>query len=328
MNESDDLELTENDAAGETGLDHPESAASEPTRSGFVAILGKPNTGKSTLLNTLLGVKVSPITPKPQTTRRGVRGIYTAGKTQVVFIDTPGYHRASSATALDEYMHREVRGALVDVEAILWVVDLRRPPGEEDREVARLLQGIDPGTPIWLIGNKVDAAKYPEEALGLYADLAKVTREIPISAMNDPEAVYDLRQDLLDLMPEGPLYYPDNIRSDQSRSDWASELIRESAMIQLREELPYSVAVQVTDWRDADGKDRPIVISAEIWVERMNHRPMVIGKGGRMIREIGRNARRQLEIFLDHPIYLELEVVVRRDWRSDRESLRELGLES
>ena len=224
--------------------------------------------------------------------------------------------------------HGDCFQTIVDVEAILWVVDLRRPPGEEDREVARLLQGIDPGTPIWLIGNKVDAAKYPEEALGLYADLAKVTREIPISAMNDPEAVYDLRQDLLDLMPEGPLYYPDNIRSDQSRSDWASELIRESAMIQLREELPYSVAVQVTDWRDADGKDRPIVISAEIWVERMNHRPMVIGKGGRMIREIGRNARRQLEIFLDHPIYLELEVVVRRDWRSDRESLRELGLES
>lgn len=327
MHESDDLEPTQNDSAMESGTDFGASAGGEPTRSGFVAILGKPNTGKSTLLNTLLGVKVSPITPKPQTTRRGVRGIYTAGKTQVVFIDTPGYHRSSSATALDEYMHREVRSALVDVEAILWVVDLRRPPGEEDREVARLLQGIDPSTPIWLIGNKVDAAKYPEEALGLYADLAKVSRQISISAMNDPEAVYDLRQDLLDLMPEGPLYYPDNIRSDQSRSDWAGELIRESAMIQLREELPYSVAVQVTEWRDAEGEDRPIVISAEIWVERMNHRPMVIGKGGRMIREIGRNARRQLEIFLDHPIYLELEVVVRRDWRSDRESLRELGLE-
>ncbi len=328
MHESDDLEPAEGMSTPESGTGFEESAAGEPTRSGFVAILGKPNTGKSTLLNTLLGVKVSPITPKPQTTRRGVRGIYTVDKTQIVFVDTPGYHRSSSATALDEFMHREVRGALVDVEAILWVVDLRRPPGEEDREVARLLQGIDPDTPVWLIGNKVDAAKYPEEALGLYADLAKVARQIPISAMNDPEAVYDLREDLLEMMPEGPLYYPDNIRSDQSRSDWASELIRESAMIQLREELPYSVAVQVTDWKEAESKERPIVISAEIWVERMNHRPMVIGKGGKMIREIGRNARRQLEIFLDHQIYLELEVVVRRDWRSDRESLRELGLES
>lgn len=328
MHESDDLEPAGGTSSPESSTDFDQSAGGEPTRSGFVAILGKPNTGKSTLLNTLLGVKVSPITPKPQTTRRGVRGIYTSDKTQIVFVDTPGYHRSSSATALDEFMHREVRGALVDVEAILWVVDLRRPPGEEDREVARLLQGIDPDTPIWLIGNKVDAAKYPEEALGLYADLAKVARQIPISAMNDPEAVYDLREDLLELMPEGPLYYPDNIRSDQSRSDWASELIRESAMIQLREELPYSVAVQVTDWKEAESKERPIVISAEIWVERMNHRPMVIGKGGKMIREIGRNARRQLEVFLDHQIYLELEVVVRRDWRSDRESLRELGLES
>src|SRR5690554_895514 len=212
----------------EAGRTFEPSAGAEATRSGFVAILGKPNTGKSTLLNTLLGVKVSPITPKPQTTRRGVRGIYTRGKTQVVFVDTPGYHRSKSATQLDEYMHRQVRGALVDVEAILWVVDLRRPPGEEDREVARLLSGIDPATPVWLIGNKVDAAKYPEEALDLYRDLHEVSRAIMISAMNDPEAVYDLREDLLDLMPEGPLYYPDNIRSDQSRQDWASELIRES----------------------------------------------------------------------------------------------------
>ena len=300
----------------------------EPTRSGFVAILGKPNTGKSTLLNTLLGVKVSPITNKPQTTRRGVRGIYTSGKTQVVFVDTPGYHRSSGSTALDDYMHREVRGALVDVEVVLWVVDLRRPPGDEDREVARLLGGIDPETPVWLIGNKVDAAKYPDEAMGLYNDLHPSARTIALSAMNDPAAVYDLREDLLELMPEGPLYYPDNIRSDQSREDWASELIRESAMVQLREELPYSIAVQVTGWRDSDDKEQPIVISAELWVERTNHRPMVIGKGGKMIREIGRNARRQLEVFLDHHIYLELDVVVRRDWRSDRESLRELGLES
>lgn len=326
MTMSDDLEtLTEHEPAAAPPL--PDEQESAGTRSGFVAIMGKPNTGKSTLLNTLLGVKVSPITPKPQTTRRGVRGIYTRDKTQIVFVDTPGYHR-SSATALDEFMHREVRGALVDVEAVLWVADLRRPPGEEDREVARLLRGIDPETPVWLIGNKVDAAKYPEEALNLYRDLFEPARAVMVSAMTDPEAVYDLREDLLDLMPHGPLYYPDNIRSDQSREDWSGELIRESAMIQLREELPYSVAVQVTDWRDPDSKEQPIVITAEIWVERMNHRPMVIGKGGRMIREIGRNARRQLEVFLDHQVYLELEVVVRRDWRSDRESLRELGMES
>lgn len=297
------------------------------SRSGFVAILGKPNVGKSTLLNTLLGVKVSPITTKPQTTRRGVRGIYTMDNCQVVFVDTPGYHQSSSPTALDEYMKREVRSSLVDVELVLWVVDLRRPPGDEDRDVARLLKGIDPKIPVWLIGNKVDAAKYPDEALQLYQDLHKPQRSIMISALNDPLDVYDLRSDIMDLMPEGPFFFPDNIRSDQSREAWAGELIRESAMVQLREELPYTVAVQVLDWRDS-ADEKPIVITAEIWVERMNHRPMVIGKGGRMIREIGRNARRQLEVFLDHPVYLDLEVVVRRDWREDRESMRELGYES
>lgn len=311
------------------GTDHLPPGDGHATRSGFVAILGKPNTGKSTLLNTLLGVKVSPITPKPQTTRRGVRGVFSRDGVQIVFIDTPGFHSVSGATKLDEFMHQEVRSAVIDVEAILWVVDLRRPPGQEDRDVARLISGLDPDIPVWLIGNKEDAAKYPGEALDLYADLAPVTRRISLSAMTDPEAVYDLREDLLELMPEGPFYYPGDIRSDQSREDWAGELIRESAMVQLREELPYTVAVRVTDWKDPpEGEDRPVVISAEIWVERMNHRPMVIGRGGKMIREIGRNARRQLEIFLDERVFLDLEVVVRRDWRSDRESLRELGLEN
>lgn len=312
-----------------TETDHLLTQPTSGTRSGFVAILGKPNTGKSTLLNTLLGVKVSPITPKPQTTRRGVRGIFSRDRVQVVFIDTPGFHHTSGATKLDEFMHREVRSAVTDVEAILWVVDLRRPPGQEDRDVARLLDGLDPDIPVWLIGNKADAAKYPGEALELYSDLARTDRQLTISAREDPEAVYDLRADLMDLMPEGPFYYPDDVRSDQSREDWAAELIRESAMVQLREELPYTVAVQVTGWKDPpEDEDRPIVISADLWVERMNHRPMVIGRGGKMIREIGRNARRQLEIFLDERVYLELEVVVRRDWRADRESLRELGLET
>lgn len=297
------------------------------TRSGFVGILGKPNVGKSTLLNTFLGVKVAPITPKPQTTRRGVRGIYTEEDRQLVFVDTPGLHRTKGSTALDEYMGREIRGALVDVEVVLWVVDLRRPPGDEDRDVARLLRGIDPSTPIWLVGNKVDAARYPDEALDLYRDLARTEKIYSLSALNDPEAVYGLREDLLQQLPEGPFYFPENIRSDQSREAWAAELIRESAMTHLRDELPYAVAVNVTSWEDSED-DSPSVISAEIWVEKSNHRGMVIGKQGAMIREIGRTARKQLEIFVDRRLYLDLEVVVRRDWREDPEALRELGLEN
>ncbi len=303
----------------------PKSASGGATHSGFVAIVGKPNVGKSTLLNTMLGVKVAPITPKPQTTRRGVRGIYTFEDRQLVFVDTPGFHRGAKS-ALDKAMHRMVRESLIDVDFILWVVDLRRPPSDEDKLVARLLDNID-DTPVIIVGNKVDAAKYPDEALQLYKDLAPhAERALAISALNDPQAVYTLRDDLLERIDEGPFYFPADVRSDQSREQWASELIREAAMIHLREEIPYSVAVQVTDWEESEG-DKPLVIVAEIWVEKTGHRRMVIGKGGAMIKEIGKMARKQLEIFLQERIYLELEVVVRSSWREDREALRELGYE-
>ncbi len=305
--------------------------APETTYSGFIAILGKPNVGKSTLLNTLLGVKVAPISPKPQTTRRGVRGIYTEDKRQLVFVDTPGFHQAQDA--LGDYMNREVRSALADVNAALWVVDLRKPPGDEDRAVARLLTGLAEAVPIYLIGNKVDAAKYPEEALKLYHELLPEVKEVrSLSALNDPQRVYELRDELLGLLPESPFFFPANIRSDQPREVWAAELIRESAMIHLRQELPYGVAVKVLEWRDPRESDlesgEVIYIHAEIWVERFNHRPIVLGKGGSMIKEIGRTARKQLEVFLSARVYLDLEVVVRRDWREDGEALRELGYES
>ena len=303
------------------------SDLSETTYSGFVAILGKPNVGKSTLLNTLLGVKVAPITSKPQTTRRGVRGVYSEENRQLIFVDTPGYHRAQDA--LGDYMNREVRTAIADVDRILWLVDLRRPPNDEDREVARLLQGIDPSTPIYLIGNKLDAAKYPEEALDLYKNLLpNVSKVYSLSALDDPEAVYALREDLLTDLPEGPFFFPANIRSDQSREDWLGELVRESAMTHLRQELPYAVAVQVLEVREPEEEGKPLYILAEIWVERSNHRMIVLGKGGSMIREIGRTARKQLEIFVGQKIYLDLEVVVHKSWREDPEALRELGYEN
>jgi GTP-binding protein Era len=304
-----------------------ETGSSE-TYSGFVAILGKPNVGKSTLLNTLLGVKVAPITSKPQTTRRGVRGIYTEDVRQLVFVDTPGFHRAKDA--LGDYMNREVRSAVVDVDVILWVVDLRRPPGDEDKEVARLLRGLDPDTRIYLLGNKLDAAKYPDEALSLYQELVPtLSRSYALSTQTDPEAVYRLRSELLSELEPGPFFFPGNIRSDQSREDWAGEIVRESTMVHLRQELPYTVAVQLLEWRDPKaGSDEPIYLLAEIWVERSNHRMIVLGKGGSMIREIGRTARKQLEIFLGRRVYLDLEVAVHKSWREDPESLRELGYES
>ena len=298
------------------------------TRSAFIAIVGKPNVGKSTLLNNLLGVKVAPISPKPQTTRRGVRGVYTDSETntQLVFVDTPGLHR--SQDALGDFMNREVRNAAVDVEGILWVVDLRRPPNDEDKDVARLLNNIDQDIPVYLIGNKVDAAKYPDEALDLYRSLYEPERTYVLSALEDPASVYTLRDDLTKFAVPNPFFFPEDIRSDQSREDWAAELIRESAMIHLRQELPYAVAVKVLEWDDPENTKEPIYINAEIWVEKANHRMIVLGKGGKMIREIGRTARKQLEVFLNHKLYLDLEVVVHKDWREDRDALRELGYEN
>lgn len=300
-------------------------AAEGPTHAGFVAIVGKPNVGKSTLLNTLLGVKVAPISSKPQTTRRGVRGVYSVDRRQLVFVDTPGLHKG--ATALDRLMAAEIREAVIDVETLLWVVDLRRPPSDEDRDVARLIDGLGPDTKVWLVGNKVDAAKYPDEALALYREMVpSIERVVTLSALNDPEAVYALREDLLMLLPESPWFFAGDAASDQTREQWAAEIVRESAMVHLRQELPYAVAVQVTEWREPkEGALAPIFIGAEIWVEKSVHRAMVLGRGGKMIREIGKTARKQLEIFLNHPLYLELDVVVRNDWRNDREALRELG---
>ncbi len=293
------------------------------THSGFIAIVGKPNVGKSTLLNNLLGVKVAPISSKPQTTRMGIRGIYTQDNKQLVFIDTPGFHKAHDA--LGDFMNREVRNNLEGIDATLWLVDLRRPPNDEDKSVARLLKKIDDDVPIYLVANKVEVAKYPEEALELYQDLFKADRTYVMSALNDLKAVYTLRDDLLKIAPKNPFFFPDNIRSDQTRENWASEIIRESAMIHLRQELPYAIAVVVDEWRDPKKKGEPIYIHAEIWVEHMNHRRMVIGKGGKMIKEIGRTARKQLETLLAAKVYLDLEVVVHKDWREDMNALIELG---
>lgn len=293
-----------------------------PTHCGFVAIVGKPNVGKSTLLNVMLGVKVAPITSRPQTTRRGVRGIYTEGNRQVVFVDTPGWHQPKDR--LGQFMVEQIDTALEDVNLVLWVVDLRHPPTPEDEDLANRLQGID--APVWIVGNKLDAAKYPEQAMQAYAALLpKAQRHITLSALKDPKAVYRLREEVLLAMPESPFFYPVDIRSDQSRQHWAAEIVREQAMSLLREEIPYSIAVRVTDWEERENGVQ--YIRAELIVEREGHKAIVIGKGGQMLRQIGQEARKQLELFLGSKVYLELVVKVMPDWRRDPRALRELGYE-
>lgn len=310
---------------GSPELNTSEQAGSTSTHAGFVAIVGKPNVGKSTLLNSMLGVKVAPISPKPQTSRRGVRGIYTTEDAQIVFVDTPGLHRPKDA--LGKYMNDEVHSALSDVDVILWVVDLRHPPTEEDELVARIIRDLP--KPLVVVGNKLDAAKYPEEAAKLYrAQLegrSAETREVALSAQNDPLAVGELRASILALLPENPFFFPRGAASDQSREVWAAEIVREEAMKKLREELPYAVATRVTNWTERqDGLQR---IEAELVVEKQSHKGIVIGSGGKQLREIGQAARKQLEVFLNKHVYLGLEVVVIPNWRTDQEALRELGYE-
>lgn len=296
------------------------------TYSGFVAIVGKPNVGKSTLLNSLLGAKVSAVTAKPQTTRRGIRGIYTGynetAPYQAVFLDTPGLHKP--ADALGKYMNNEVHNALSDVDVVLWVVDLRRPPSDEDKLVARAIAPFH--KPIWLVGNKLDAAKYPDEAYTAYGKLLeREFNSVKLSAQNDPKAVQKLLEDILKTLPENPFFFPDYGRSDQSREQWAAEIIREEAMKALYEEIPYSVATRVNSWIERDNGTQ--FLEAELIVEQSSHRKIAVGAGGSMLKQIGLRSRKQLEVFLSKKVYLALEVIVMTGWRSDTEALRELGYE-
>ncbi|MGQ9486404.1 MAG: GTPase Era [Armatimonadota bacterium] len=293
-----------------------------PTYCGFVAIVGKPNVGKSTLLNVTLGVKVSAITARPQTTRRGIRGVYTEGNRQVVFVDTPGWHQPKDR--LGEFMREQIDTALEDIDLVLWVVDLRHPPTPEDEDLASRLQGI--GVPVWVVGNKRDAAKYPEQAMQAYTELLpNAQRHIILSALKDLKVVYRLREEILLAMPESPFFYPADIRSDQSREQWAAEIVREQAMSLLREEIPYSIAARVTDWQERENGVQ--YIRMELIVEREGHKSIVIGKGGQMLKQIGQEARKQLELFLRSKVYLELVVKVIPNWRRDPRALRELGYE-
>jgi GTPase len=322
-----DGESDEGDSDGES--DQPNvAAASDPgTYSGFIAIVGKPNVGKSTLLNAMLGVKVAPTSAKPQTTRRGVRGIASTRERQAVFVDTPGLHKPKDA--LGKYMNDEIHSALGDTDAVIWVVDLRHPPSDEDQMVARMLHGYN--RPLFVVGNKLDVAKYPEEAIRLYQACLERQENDPslnvrsLSAQNNPKQVQALLDEIMALLPENPFYFPNNSSSDQSREQWVSELIRAEAMTALHEEIPYAVAVRVTRWHEkSDGMQ---VIEADVVVERSQQKMIVIGKNGQMLKRIGQAARKQLEIFLNKRIYLELHVEVIPDWRKDSEALRELGYE-
>ncbi len=290
-------------------------------RSGFVAVIGRPNVGKSTLINAYLGQKIAIVSPKPQTTRGRLLGILTRSDAQVIFVDTPGIHMPRHK--LGEYMVETARRAIPDADVILVLVDVSVMPTAEDEQIAALLTQERHG-PVILGLNKADLLPPPnvvphsESYLRLFQPVAWML----ISATRG-----DNRDKLLDLLiahlPEGPRYYPPDQVTDQNIRDIAAELIREQALALLREEVPHSVAVQVEEFKER--KPRLTYISATLYVEKESQKAILIGAGGATLRAIGAAARREIEALLDSRVYLELWVKVRKNWRKNESELRRLG---
>jgi GTP-binding protein Era len=289
-------------------------------RSGFVSLVGRPNVGKSTLLNALLNRKVAITSSKPQTTRNAIRGVLSGDGWQMVFIDTPGLHKPR--TALGKRLNDVVRRTLKEVDATLFMVDATQPVGSGDAYVAEEILKLD--TPAICVVNKMDAVRQP----ALVGQLAAVEqmgawREIiPVSALQGKK-VEELRDLLVELLPEGPQYYPDDVFSDQPREFLVAEIIREKALELTRQEIPHSIATMIEEI--VDREDGVTEIQAILYVERDSQKGIVIGKGGAMLKEIGTRARRELEWILGTKIFLRVQVKVAREWQRDPRALQQLG---
>src|SRR5262249_43628241 len=287
-----------------------------PVRSGFVGVAGRPNVGKSTLVNALAGGKVAIVSDKPQTTRRRIRGILNGDDYQLVLVDLPGFQRPLDS--LTEHMQRTVDESLEDVDAALLVLDARERIGAGDRFVAERLFGL--GVPVVIVLNKVDRMKPPEIAAQIAAasQLGDFHALHPLSARTG-SGVADLREELTALLPEGPAYFPTDQRSDLSVDVQIAEIVREKALALTREEVPHAISVEVEELGEK-------VVRAVVYVETESQKGILVGKGGQMVREIGTRARPEVELLLGRRIFLELQVKVKARWRSDERMLEQLGL--
>ena len=293
-----------------------------PHRSGFVAIVGRPNVGKSTLLNQFLGEKIAIVSPKPQTTRNRITGIRTTPSSQIVFLDTPGIHRAHSL--MNRRMVEVALKTLREVEVALWLLDAREGTRREDEDIARTLKESRATTLILL--NKMDLIS-KGKLLPLMERCSVLLPEreiIPISALKGENVSLVLEQ-IEKFLPAGPRYYPEGEVTDQTERFVASEIIREKIFLLTREEIPYGTAVSIDEFVEKEEKNL-VVIKATIHVEREAHRPILIGKKGAMLKEIGIQARGELESLLGCKLFLELFVKVQRGWTQDPHALTELGL--
>lgn len=291
-------------------------------KSGFVATVGRPNVGKSTLINALLGQKIAAVSPRPQTTRRRQLGILSLPEGQIVFIDTPGMHVPKDK--LGEFMNQEATQALQDAEVLCWIVDASVPPHAEDELIGQRLAALHPLPPIVLALNKVDLVQEAQlgERLDTYHALLPDAGVVWISATAGT-GLDELVSAILAKLPEGgPLYDEDQV-TDYSEREIAAELIREAAMRCLRAEVPYSLGVRIDEYKERP--DGSAYVHATILVEREGQKGIVIGEGAKMLKQIGRLAREEIETMSDRKLYLELNVKVGKNWRSDPFIMRSLG---
>ena len=288
--------------------------------SGFAAIIGRPNVGKSTLLNRLVGQKVAIMSDKPQTTRNRILAVVTGADHQVVFIDTPGIHKPKHR--LGEMMVRVAARTLTEVDVVLHVVEATAPVGESDRAIAGQLK--EAGTPAILAVNKLDLVTKDHllAAVATYSQLHDYTEVVPISATTGAN-LDALMGCIRPLLPEGPQYYPDDTVSDQPEAQLLAELVREKILNLTRDEVPHSVAVVVEEMQERP--DGLVYVKANVFVERDSQRGILIGQSGRMLKEIGKQAREEAEALLGSRLYLDLWVKVKKDWRDREDLLRQMG---
>lgn len=292
----------------------------EDLRSGFVAVVGRPNTGKSTLVNALVGSKVAITSDKPQTTRSSIRGIVDLPGVQMVLIDTPGYHKPR--TLLGERLNRLVRAAWSDVETALFVVDGAAGIGRGDEKVVADLAAS--GCPIICVINKIDRMRRAAIAVTLAraADLHDFDEFVPVSARTG-DGIERLTEVLVSKMPPGPMYYPPGARHDQPPPIFVAELIREKLLKRTREEVPHSVAVVTEDMEERE--DGLLEVRAVVYVERESQKGIVIGKGGGAIKGAGTEAREEIETLFGRKVFLDLRVKVEKDWQRRSYALERLG---
>ena len=290
-------------------------------KSGFVALIGRPNVGKSTLMNHLIGQKIAITSEKPQTTRNRIQTVYTDERGQIIFLDTPGIHKAKNK--LGEYMVNVAENTLKEVDVILWLVEPTTFIGAGERHIAEQLSKIK--TPVILVINKIDTVKSKEEILTFiaeYKDILNFAEIIPVSALKEMN-IEDVKSSIFKYLPAGPQFYDEDTVTDQPMRQIAAELIREKALRMLDDEIPHGIAVVIDQMKERS--NGIIDVDATIVCERDSHKGIIIGKGGSMLKRIGTAARMEIENLMDTKVNLKLWVKVRREWRDSDMYMKNYG---